>query len=640
MVVPSWGLGLRAVTSKAPSTMNDSRHIRMLLCNDIEGVCKNLLPSGTVKSREWKVGSLNGEEGGSMGVCLSGDKAGVWQDFATGDKGDVFDLWMKVRGISFYEAFLEAKDYLGIREPKKEPARPKPTLQKDDNIKPMMGTKVFGYLTKDRKIEVEALKAYEVRSHYRKSPYNRFFMGFKFKDSKGDKVMFKSTGLEPTPKGKDIWTTEPYYTLWGWWLVPDNAREIIICEGEIDAMTVWQIQEEKSRIPVLSMPAGINNIGFIENDYDRLESFEAIYLLTDNDQLNKGVRAGEEGAKAMSKRLGPHRCHRIPLPHGIKDPNEALVKHGSFDLKAQMEKSYTFDPPTLRGVADCIDGAWLLIRKGKEQQRDNSFLFPEMDFSLRNGESTIFTGYKGHGKSEMIYQMHLNEMLMGHRVCIASLEIPPEQMVKNISQQLMGKMPTEKDKTKVKEWLDGKLWFYNKLGKIKDWKPMFEDFEYGCKRFGIDRFVVDSLHFVTKKEDHEAQDRFAEELDGFAKANDVHTILIAHARIKKGEHLLPVPEDVMGSSGIIVPFHNIISIWRNRDKSDNVSLAEETNNTDLLESSNEKHDGIFSCLCQRFNGSQFNKKLWFDHDSRSFRTRRDDLTPPIIFDETKEELVF
>ena len=35
---------------------------------------------------------------------------------------------------------------------------------------------------------------------------------------------------------KDIWTTEPFYTLWGWWLVQPSDRRIVICEGEIDAM--------------------------------------------------------------------------------------------------------------------------------------------------------------------------------------------------------------------------------------------------------------------------------------------------------------------------------------------------------------------------------------------------------------------
>ena len=47
---------------------------------------------------------------------LSGAKAGVWKDFASGESGDLIDLWASVRGLSISEAITEAKQYLGIRE--------------------------------------------------------------------------------------------------------------------------------------------------------------------------------------------------------------------------------------------------------------------------------------------------------------------------------------------------------------------------------------------------------------------------------------------------------------------------------------------------------------------------------------------
>ncbi len=75
-------------------------------------IAQYLLPDGKRQSGEWKAGSINGEAGQSLSVRLTGAKAGVWADFASGEKGDMIDLWAAVRGCSIAEALKDAKDYL------------------------------------------------------------------------------------------------------------------------------------------------------------------------------------------------------------------------------------------------------------------------------------------------------------------------------------------------------------------------------------------------------------------------------------------------------------------------------------------------------------------------------------------------
>ena len=65
---------------------------------------------------EWKAGSVSGEAGQSLSVRIAGAKKGVWQDFATGQGGDMLDLWAACRGGSIGQAMAEAKSYLGIRD--------------------------------------------------------------------------------------------------------------------------------------------------------------------------------------------------------------------------------------------------------------------------------------------------------------------------------------------------------------------------------------------------------------------------------------------------------------------------------------------------------------------------------------------
>ena len=94
------------------------KQISEMLSARVEEVAKMLLPAGKKDGKEWRVGSADGESGKSLGVCVSGSKAGVWSDFATGDTGDLLDLWSQAKGVSLFEAIQEAKAFLGIQEPK------------------------------------------------------------------------------------------------------------------------------------------------------------------------------------------------------------------------------------------------------------------------------------------------------------------------------------------------------------------------------------------------------------------------------------------------------------------------------------------------------------------------------------------
>jgi hypothetical protein len=68
--------------------------IKRALVAQILELCRDILPNGMRQGSEWCVGSLAGEKGTSLGVHLSGPRAGIWCDFAGGpaDKGDLLKL--------------------------------------------------------------------------------------------------------------------------------------------------------------------------------------------------------------------------------------------------------------------------------------------------------------------------------------------------------------------------------------------------------------------------------------------------------------------------------------------------------------------------------------------------------------------
>ena len=100
----------------------NAHEIKMALAGRAESVASYLLPHGKKCGQEWRAGSVDGEEGQSLGVRIAGGKAGVWSDFSTGEKGDLivvpdsathwFDMGPAPRFVAI-RFFTEADGWVG-----------------------------------------------------------------------------------------------------------------------------------------------------------------------------------------------------------------------------------------------------------------------------------------------------------------------------------------------------------------------------------------------------------------------------------------------------------------------------------------------------------------------------------------------
>ncbi len=91
-----------------------SEQLRIQLLSNIRSCLSYLLPRGVFRGDKFYVGDVQGSKGKSLVVELSGSKAGIWHDFATGEGGDIFDLWASVNGKSqFAETIEEIAKWLG-----------------------------------------------------------------------------------------------------------------------------------------------------------------------------------------------------------------------------------------------------------------------------------------------------------------------------------------------------------------------------------------------------------------------------------------------------------------------------------------------------------------------------------------------
>jgi putative DNA primase/helicase len=113
----------------------DVREIVCRLASQIEQLVRDLLPNGHREGHEWRSGSVAGEPGCSLGVHLTGAKAGIWCDFAGDKRGDALDLIIAVLAMSKGEAVAWAKRWLGIPEGEAVlPSRPAPASKPPETI--------------------------------------------------------------------------------------------------------------------------------------------------------------------------------------------------------------------------------------------------------------------------------------------------------------------------------------------------------------------------------------------------------------------------------------------------------------------------------------------------------------------------
>jgi hypothetical protein len=90
------------------------------LADRVESLCRELLPNGRIEGKNWTVGSVEGEPGKSMKVCLIGENRGLWIDFADeGLKGDALDLVEAVKNLKPIDAMEWACHWLGWEWPSK-----------------------------------------------------------------------------------------------------------------------------------------------------------------------------------------------------------------------------------------------------------------------------------------------------------------------------------------------------------------------------------------------------------------------------------------------------------------------------------------------------------------------------------------
>lgn len=572
------------------------QEINQTLVQMVESVVVHLLPNGRRDGRSWLAGSVNGESGQSLRVCLDGARAGVWADFAENGKGgDLLTLWQQCRGLNFIDTLNEAKAFAGIGPDIPQFYQPGRSKSRKPIVKPLCTKPQQDVLQwfDDRGIFQKSLDAYKVGQQGET-------IIFPYLSPNGDLelVKYRDLAAEKDNGKKKIWSNiDPNYHLWGWQALDDNVRSIVICEGEIDALT-WHQQG----IPALSVPQGggegAKQTAWLENDYDRLERFENIFVSMDMDT------PGQAAIQPIISRLGIERCRVVDLGEH-KDANEAHVK-GEL-LQRYLDVAKGVDPEELKRLIDHHDEIMAEFNASENIGLKLPWTKTHAAIRLRPTEISVWAGINGHGKSIALSQIAVEAVARGEKVCIASMEMKPRKLGRKLYQQLVGHdKPNSKEADQAKDFLGGNMWLFEAYGTAKA-ERIIEVFTYARKRYGVAHFIVDSLAKCgLNEDDYNKQKFFVDRLMEFAGAHDVHVHLVVHMRKGENEDNIPGKFDIKGSGAITDMVDNVFIWWRNKAKEQGCGKT----TTDA--------DAVLNCVKQRETGVEPIVGLFFHPASCQF----------------------
>lgn len=204
--------------------------------------------------------------------------------------------------------------------------------------------------------------------------------------------------------------------------------------------------------------------------------------------------------------------------------------------------------------------------------------YKELDkkiIGLLMGDVTVLSGLSGSGKTSWIDCVVLNAVQRGYKVGIWSGELQDFRFQSWIDQISAGKNYVCKKEgyenyyyapkniaNQINKWLEGKLFLYNNNYGSK-WQQLFADIKTLVENEGTQLIVLDNLMALQidsyDGDKYTQQTRFINDLKEYAKAKNIHVILVCHPR-KEGGFLRK--ESISGTADLTNFADSIIIIHR------------------------------------------------------------------------------
>lgn len=343
--------------------------------------------------------------------------------------------------------------------------------------------------------------------------------------------------------------------LFGWDRVDLSGSQLVITEGEIDALSFTQAGVENA----VSVPDGASDKKLDAVFGEDAAKFERVYIATDSDEK------GNELAEELARRFGRDRCWRVQFPEGTKDANDVLKASGEEAVAKLIADAKAYPVKNLHTADEYLDDLIALYRGGRKPGFKTGW--PEMDeyMTLRPGELSIVTGIPSSGKSEFVDALAMNLAQMhGWRFGLCSFENPPDEHLAKLTEKRIklpfwpGPIPrmSEDMVRSAVEWIRDR--FY--LIRADDDAPTIEMILQAARaaviRHGITGLVIDPYNEIEQTLDGGTETLYISQMlskvKRFGQNHGVHVWFIAHPqkpqRSREGEYPELTLYDIAGGA--------------------------------------------------------------------------------------------
>ncbi len=319
-------------------------------------------------------------------------------------------------------------------------------------------------------------------------------------------------------------------------LHPNGGKRLVITEGEIDALTVSQVFDNKW--PVVSLPSGAQSaVSIFKQHFDWLSSWDEVVLMFDSDEQ------GQKATADVSSILAGGKVKVARLSH--KDANDALMNGEGKSLVYSVYNAQVWRPD------DIIEGS-TIYDSLKNPKNTASVPYPYAGLNnkthgIRKGEIVTLCAGSGIGKS-LVCRVIAHDLLVNHEARIGYVAL--EESMTRTAQGIMSielKKPLHLHQVDFDEQTEkafystvgcGRFFMYDHWGSLES-SHLVDRIRYMAKCMDVDYVVLDHLSIVVSGlgdgDERRLIDNAMTNLRSLVEETNIGLILVSHLKRPEGK---------------------------------------------------------------------------------------------------------
>jgi len=324
--------------------------------------------------------------------------------------------------------------------------------------------------------------------------------------------------------------------LYGEWLWRDGGKMVTVVEGEVDALSLSQVFDNKW--PVVSIPNGAQAAKkAVAKSIEWLSKFESVIFMFDMDTQ------GQKAARECATILPPNKAKIATLP--LKDANEMLQAGRVKELVSAVWDAKVVRPDGIVSGEDLWD-----VVSCDDEVDSCSYPYTELQEKtqgIRKGEIVTVTAGSGIGKSQFSREIAHSLLKQGETIGYIALE-------ESVKRTALGLMSIEANtplhinregvsEEKLKEAFDatvgsGRVYLYDHWGST-DSDNLISKIRFLARGCGCSYIILDHISIIVSGIDGGDERRIIDNtmtnLRGLVEELKCGMLLVSHLKRPQGE---------------------------------------------------------------------------------------------------------